>query len=346
MLLSICIPTYNRSKHLRNCLHSINIACRELNPNFKVEICISDNCSTDDTESVVRNANLSLPYKYTKNEFNLGIPRNFLNVIAMAEGEFAWLLGDDDLLLPDTFPRLAQIIHDNPCVDFFYVNSYHLHTEYLSKYPAPFDTGYLPDRMEPFSSFQSQAKVHFIDLIHPQFSFDFLGGMFLSVFRKSLWDKNVHVLDHHAITDNRIFSHFDNTFPHVKIFAFAFSKSTAYFNKDPMSVCLSGAREWSPMYPFVRSIRLIEALDLYRKNGLPLSQYIYCKNYALKYSIPDLIYMVLKKDVSGYCYVNPLRFLSGRLLYPNFYFSFLYLILRFTRKFISKISSLSTSHSS
>ena len=54
MKLSICIPTYNRSKHLKNCLNSII-----LNLNYRkedVQICVSDNCSTDETESVVRHA--------------------------------------------------------------------------------------------------------------------------------------------------------------------------------------------------------------------------------------------------------------------------------------------------
>ena len=37
----------------------------------------------------------------------------------------------------------------------------------------------------------------------------------------------------------------------------------------------------------------IEALDEYRKNGLSFWQYVYCKNYALKNFIPDLVNMII-----------------------------------------------------
>ena len=40
MLISICIPTYNRSQSLLNCLNSL---CLQTNNSF--EVCISDNCS-------------------------------------------------------------------------------------------------------------------------------------------------------------------------------------------------------------------------------------------------------------------------------------------------------------
>ena len=111
--LSICIPTYNRAKHLQNCLQSINTAAQHLDERLNVEICISDNCSSDTTEDVVRRANLTLPVKYCKNESNLGIPRNFLSVVDMAEGEFAWLVGDDDLLMPDAFIRICKLINEH-----------------------------------------------------------------------------------------------------------------------------------------------------------------------------------------------------------------------------------------
>ena len=89
--------------------------------------------------------------KYHKNKSNLGIPRNFLNVVSMADGDFVWLIGDDDLLMPNAIEELYKLINSHTDVDFFYVNSFHLTTEYLSDYPAPFDTANLPNSMVPFS---------------------------------------------------------------------------------------------------------------------------------------------------------------------------------------------------
>ena len=99
-----------------------------------------------------------------------------------------------------------------------------------------------------------------------------------------------NILNPFALTDIRTFSYFDNTFPHIKIFAKAFANNNAFFSAEPLSVCLTGAREWSPMYPFVHSVRLIEALVEYKKNGLSFLRYLWCKNYALNNFIPDFIF--------------------------------------------------------
>ena len=68
-LLSICIPTYNRAEYLMKSLESI---VNQDNFNEEVEVVISDNASTDDTEKVSmefcqRYSNI----KYFKNKENL-----------------------------------------------------------------------------------------------------------------------------------------------------------------------------------------------------------------------------------------------------------------------------------
>jgi glycosyltransferase involved in cell wall biosynthesis len=326
--ISICIPTYNRAVHLQNCLHSINIAAESLNKNAEIEVCISNNGSTDNTEWVVKNFHLILPLKYHHNATNIGIPRNFINVVEMASGEFIWLVGDDDLLVPDALVRLSKLIEMHAEVDFFYVNAFHQTTEYVLSQPQPFDTNKLPVNMAPFSDRWQEGKLPFLDLIDPGVSFDFLGGMFLSVFRREKWKVNVHKLDKAAIADMRTFSHIDNTFPHVKIFAHAFSMSAAYFNSKPMIVCLTGAREWAPMQPMIMTVRMIEVLELYRKVGLKLTNYLKCRNYALKGFLPHLAWMYWHSETSGLQYVRIDRSMLSNLLYPNFYLSPFYYFLR------------------
>ena len=335
--LTICIPTYNRAAHLMNCLNSI-ILCNSKS-DLEFQVCISDNHSTDETEEVVRRAQSAIEIKYHKNTSNLGMSRNFLNVVSMADGEFVWLIGDDDLLMPNAIVELYKLIDVHPTVDFFYVNSFHLNTEFLKSFPSPFDTANLPKNMIPFSKYGIAGEMNFLDLINPKISFDFLGGIFLSVFRKSYWERNANILDKNAIMDVRKFSHFDNTFPHIKIFAAAFSSSTAYFNPIPLNVCLTGAREWAPMYPFIQSVRLVEALSEYRKNGLSYWKYVYCKNYALNKFVPDFINMHLYKDLSGYAYIQPFKLMLEYCLYPNFYLSFFYFIGRRLRKYSGRFLS-------
>ena len=335
MKISICIPTYNRASYLANCLNSL-ISCRSWSK-LNFEVCVSDNNSTDATEDVVRKAQSYIDIKYHKNIRNFGRVRNYLNVVTMADGDFIWLIGDDDLLIPHAIEALHKLIDDHSDVDFFYINSYHLTTEFIKHYPAPFDTVNLPSDMERFSKWTTSGEMPFFQLIDPKLSFDFLGGMFLSVFRKTNWMLNLSVLDENAIKDDRTFSHFDNTFPHVKIFAKAFCESKAYFNATPLSVCLTGAREWSPMNPLVMSVRLVESLQEYRNNGLPYWQYVNCKNYALNNFVPDFIQLLLHRNSSGYTYIRPVELLVDSCLYPNFYLSSLYFIGKRVRRIYQRI---------
>lgn len=332
--LSVCIPTYNRAVHLKNCLNSIKQL--NLDENIKLEVCISDNCSTDNTYEIVKEAQQYIEIKYQRNDSNLGIPRNFLKVISMASGDFCWLIGDDDLLVSDTLVELSKLFKLNPKIDFFYINSFHLTTEYILDFPQPFETYYLPEKMEKFSAYNMEGPLKFIDLIDPKVSFDFLGGMFLSVFRRSLWMENARFLSESAIMDMRTFSHFDNTFPHVKIFAHAFSRSYAFFKPEPLSVSLSGARDWSPMFPFIRSVRFIEALDIYRKNGLSIFQYLHCRNFALRYFIPDMIYMIVHSEKSGIKYLSFFKHVLPNVIFPNFYLSLVYYFGRKANLIIGK----------
>ncbi len=327
MKLSICIPTYNRANHLSNCLNSILIAISNC-PDFEVEVCISDNCSKDNTREIVKTFLSILPISYHQNNENLGIPKNFLNVVSMAKGEFAWLVGDDDLLTPNSLQIIKDLLNKNESVEFFYVNAYHLSADFVEKFPRPFNTKNLPDHMEKFSKYRKEGQLPFLNLIDPDKSFDFLGGMFLSVFKKKLWDQNTKQITQKALDDPRTFSYFDNTFPHVKIFSHAFTNSTAYFNTTPALVCLEGAREWAPMSPLIRSVRLIEALAEYRRNGLGLIQYLKCRNFALQYFIQDIILMVIHGKKSGRHYVSLTQLIFSNLPYPNTYLSIFYTITR------------------
>lgn len=323
--ISICIPTFNRASRLVNCLQSIKL--NRATEDVDYEVCISDNGSTDNTLEVVRTVDKDLNIKYFRHAENVGRVKNYLKVVDMAEGDFIWLLGDDDLLLPDALRTMSGLIKENDDVDFFYVNSFNLSTEYVLSFPQPFDTADLPKKMTTFSSYQISGRRSYISLVDPKVSFDFVGAMFLSVFRRKNWLENVNALDNDAISDPRTFSHFDNTFPHVKIFARAFAKSQAYIFSRPLTVNLSGSREWAPMSPLINIVRLIEALDEYRLNGLSLLQYLRCKNFALRTFFPDYARMLFRKNESGYSYIRPVHLLLNCLLYPNAWLSpFFYVI--------------------
>jgi glycosyltransferase involved in cell wall biosynthesis len=327
--LSICIPTYNRANCLVNCLNSIVL--NHKNSGVDYEVCVSDNASTDGTDKVIDEFKSTLILKYFRQNRNVGRVRNYLKVVDMAEGEFIWLLGDDDLLLPEALQTAMELLGKNSDTDFFYINSYNLTTEFVMSYPQPFDTVNLPVDMTTFSNYSDSGRCSFLSLIDPDVSFDFIGAMFLVIFRKGNWLLNVSVLDQQAIDDPLTFSHYDNTFPHVKIFSRAFSKSKAYLHATPLSVNLSGSREWAPMSPLINIVRLVESLDEYRLNGLSFWSYLRFKNFAMRTFIPDYVRMLLHKEESGYRYIQPIRLFMGSIVYPNAWLSPFYYLMDFLK---------------
>ena len=56
----------------------------------------------------------------------------------MASGEFSWLIGNDDLVTPDSFETLNSIINSNLDKDYFYINSYHMSSNFFGKISKTF----------------------------------------------------------------------------------------------------------------------------------------------------------------------------------------------------------------
>jgi len=95
-LLSICIPTYNRAKLLKNALSALDFVHHLP---FTVEVVVSDNASTDDTHDVIREAAQHLPLRHFRHAQNLGAEANVLSVLRRAKGKWCVYLADDDRLL-------------------------------------------------------------------------------------------------------------------------------------------------------------------------------------------------------------------------------------------------------
>ena len=139
MLLSICIPTFNRAEQLDNCLNSILISQQK----YKLhdfEVCISDNNSKDNTKSIIEKYRTKLNINYSENSENIGFAKNAMKVVDLAKGKYSWIIGDDDLVLPDTFNILSKILKSNLNIEIFFLNSYYLNSDIISQSSKPFNT--------------------------------------------------------------------------------------------------------------------------------------------------------------------------------------------------------------
>jgi len=95
-LVTIAIPTYNRSdKYLKSAVKS---AISQTYPNL--EIIISDNCSSDDTEAVIK-AFEDSRIRFFKQDVNIGPNNNFNFCLKQAKGYYFLLLNDDDFIDDD-----------------------------------------------------------------------------------------------------------------------------------------------------------------------------------------------------------------------------------------------------
>lgn len=104
--LSICIATYNRAGLLRETLESI---LPQLTPDC--EVVIADDASPDNTSDVVsgyvqRHPNL----RYIRHEKNKGLDHNYDFIVGAAQGQYCWLMTDDDIVLPGAVERVLGLL--------------------------------------------------------------------------------------------------------------------------------------------------------------------------------------------------------------------------------------------
>jgi len=109
ILLSICIPTYNRSEILNGNLSRIHNQIK--GKNLPIEIIVSDNCSADNTANIVQ-AHISegMPINYIRNNENLGMDGNFAQCYRRASGKYILVLGDDDYLRKGKLEKLLDYL--------------------------------------------------------------------------------------------------------------------------------------------------------------------------------------------------------------------------------------------
>jgi glycosyltransferase involved in cell wall biosynthesis len=109
---SICIPQYNRTEFLIECLRSI------VGQTFgDYEVCISDGASTDGGEKKIEKF-LSLSrirFRFARSDTNLKYDHNLRKAISLSSGRFVFLMGNDDALADSSvLANVASRLHEAP----------------------------------------------------------------------------------------------------------------------------------------------------------------------------------------------------------------------------------------
>jgi abequosyltransferase len=135
-LLSIAIPTYNRSGYLKSNLIQLANELEQIENTELIEIIVSDNNSSDNTSEIITEVIKSgLSVRYHKNNENVGWGKNFLNCYNLANGKYLLILGDDDIL----YNGSLKIIIDNIInkeLGIIFLRPYGYNTDYNKEYPG------------------------------------------------------------------------------------------------------------------------------------------------------------------------------------------------------------------
>lgn len=121
-LLSIIIPTYNGGDYLAQNLGTLVPMMKKCDSN-EVELIIANNASIDNTEEIIMNALKEYPQIiYIKRSSNIGYMNNFAESVKESHGEFVFLLGDDDVLIPGFIDIILSVIKTNPKISLIHWN--------------------------------------------------------------------------------------------------------------------------------------------------------------------------------------------------------------------------------
>lgn len=115
-LVSIIMPSYNTAKFISETITSV---LAQTYTNW--ELIIVDDCSTDDTDAVVRPYLADDRIRYIKNEKNSGAAVSRNRALREAKGKWIAFLDSDDLWLPEKLEKQIAFMEKNNC-RFSYTN--------------------------------------------------------------------------------------------------------------------------------------------------------------------------------------------------------------------------------
>lgn len=162
--LTIIVPTYNRSGTLRQlltCLREETLSLRD-----RIDVIVSDNASTDDTESIVRAMHDQWPELIViRQARNVGADENFCSCVERVTGGYFWIIGDDDLPRKGVVAMVLELLTDRQ-PDLLYMQS-----EWVDVIGGP---GPLVDRMQV----ESLDDKGFAEAVHVWLTF--ISGLIIS----------------------------------------------------------------------------------------------------------------------------------------------------------------------
>lgn len=134
---SVVVSCYNQERYVEECLDSI--LSQEIN--FECEIIVSDDCSTDNTQEVLRAFSEKHPgrIKLLLRDKNVGPALNYHGVHRTASGDVVYHFDGDDVMLPGKLQRQHDVFENDESVNVVFHKAIYFSDDgsYLSETQYP-----------------------------------------------------------------------------------------------------------------------------------------------------------------------------------------------------------------
>ncbi|NBC56697.1 MAG: glycosyltransferase [Bacteroidetes bacterium] len=193
--VSICIPTYNGAKYIEEALHS---AINQTYSNIEIVIC--DDKSSDDTINICKAYQKKHPnIKIFQNTENLGLVKNWINVIDKASSYWIKFLFQDDVLKENCVKVMMNAALENN-VNFVFCNrTYFFNGDITKKLKKRYGKVEKTENIFPSNTVITPIKA--AQLIDKKIFNNCIGEPPCYLFNKSVIDANSFPLEYKQLID-------------------------------------------------------------------------------------------------------------------------------------------------
>ncbi len=318
-LLTIAIPTYNRAHLLELSLSRI----LEASKGFEkyVEIVISNNCSEDFTESVIKEAQKLYPIKYFINSENIGFNYNYIKLVdEYVTGRYCWVLGDDDFLYPNAIKEIINVLIKHQDLSFINLKFDFKSIETLS---LESESNCLKNDIQ---SIQITGRIMtFNQLISSE---GVPGNLMFTFISSVIFKMDIMKTVDKSEIEKESWSSFYNCFPHSYFYAKIMKDKMAYVFDYPLITAVVHDKEWNSKI-WSLYLKFIPELHIhYSKNGFSKKDLRNQKELIIRAGIPYLflnifssvrslkikILFLLRYGSDLYFYISLLNILKKKIL--------------------------------
>jgi len=282
--LSIVISTFNRSKWLE--INLENMKKLISGHTSKIEIIVCDNHSTDQTHEILRRYQSISSIKAYRNSGNVGMLGNLSESVALANGEYIWLIGDDDIIRESSIEKILNIIDTNE-PELIYLN-------------YAYSTCQEPPRLEELFAYHegsTQMTLDSSDRLAPLADITDLNENFFTAIYTFVAKKKHAQKIFNQDTSGSEFSSLQSCVPTSKYILNNLLNSKSYWISEP-AITINMNVSWGAFTPLWILERVPEVYDLAEFNGVEKEKVDFWRTHTLKMFVDVFRGVFTSNDIS------------------------------------------------